>query len=666
MTEKPDVAESAPTVFVSYASQDAAIATAVVEALEKQGLHCWIAPRDVTPGQFYAGSIIHAIDAAKVLVLILSQNSASSPHVLREVERAASKRHAVISLKIDQSPLPADLEYFINTAQWLDASGDIKGAIPKLIAAVRIATQSPAIARATSPAPSAAAPPRSASRKAIVIASVLGIVVAALVTDRLWTGSRNPDHALPATASAPAAPSTTPPSPANSEKSVAVLPFVDMSENHDQEYFSDGLSEELIDLLAKTQGLHVIARTSSFSFKGKSDDIGMIAKTLRVANVLQGSVRKAGGHLRITAQLVRASDGEHLWSDSYDREVSDALKIQDEIAKAVVIALQMTLKKVQSSVPHLSLNTAAYNEYLRGRHFIASGTLDQYRRALDAFQKAVALDPQFGAAYAGIAISEFWIAAATGDPSGYVRAQVMAEKAVALSPDSADGYLARALLRRDLLWNWEGARSDVEKALELEPANASAYISYSNALLLTGGSRKDSLAAATKAVELDPLRNSGWQSLTDINILLGDVTAARLANQKGLDLSPDSVLGLRNLATLQMMSGNAADALVTARKIPDPVNSLILVAAAEHFLGHTQASRRTMDELTARFSVDCAYQIAEAHALRGETDDAFIWLDRAYRQRDGGLSQLTTDSHLTSIHGDARYKALVHKMNLPE
>ena len=253
-----------PDVFLSYASQDAAVANTVVAVLESQGIRCWIAPRDVTPGEFFAGSIVHAIDAAKAIVLILSGNAASSPHVVREVERAASKRHPVISLRLDQAPLPADLEYFLNTSQWLDASGgDTNRAMPKLVAAVRVAIEKPAtpdvsalttVAGTSSRTSYPSDNIRSRYQVAVAAGSLVAVSIAGLVAYRLWL----PEHQVvaPAPAVATGTPAAVKAAPAIPEKSVAVLPFVDMSEKKDQEYFADGMADEILDLLTKIPGQH--------------------------------------------------------------------------------------------------------------------------------------------------------------------------------------------------------------------------------------------------------------------------------------------------------------------------------------------------------------------------------------------------------------------------
>ena len=345
-------------VFISYASPDAAVANALVEALEQRGIKCWIAPRDVTPGAFYADAIVEAINASRVLVVVLTQNAVASTHVLREVERASAKRHPVVSLRIDSAQLPTGLEYFLSASHWLDATASgIDAVLPKLADAVRrlIAPPSgadPSQTRDAAKGPGDLFPQRPAtaktgqrlSRPVAAAMAVIALVVAYLIVDKLWlskpVAAERPSAA--GTSAATAAPATI------SDKSIAVLPFVDMSEKHDQEYFSDGLSEELIDHLAHIPDLKVIARTSSFAFKGKNEDMRSIATKLGVANLLEGSVRKAGGELRITAQLIRASDGVHLWSEIYDRKLTDIFKVQDEISTTVAKALNVALNASNS------------------------------------------------------------------------------------------------------------------------------------------------------------------------------------------------------------------------------------------------------------------------------------------------------------------------------
>jgi TolB-like protein len=383
-------------VFISHASQDAAVAEAIVAALERQGLKCWIAPRDVTPGASYAGQIIHAIDAAQVSVLILSQYAAASPHVLREVERAASKRHPIISLRIDQAPLPADFEYFLNTSHWLDTSaGDVGRALPRLVAAVQAALEAPAVISAdvstSHPTPPVSA--RSPHRMAIVCACVVGLGLVGFAANRLWLSSHRA-AATPAATLVASTPASTVAAPMIPEKSIAVLPFTDMSEKKDQEYFADGMAEEVLDLLAKIPSIKVIARTSSFQFKGKSADLRLVGNSLGAAYVVEGTVRKSGEQLRVTAQLIGTKDGSHVWSETYDETFGEVLAIQDRIAASIVRALQVTIGADDLPSRPILKNAEAYDLYLRGRHAMDRFDKAGFERApLDIFNKRWNLTP---------------------------------------------------------------------------------------------------------------------------------------------------------------------------------------------------------------------------------------------------------------------------------
>ena len=351
----PAVAGSSRPVFISYASHDAVMAQRVCGALEAAGFPSWIAPRDVVPGTQYAEGIVGAIDESKVLVLIVSKEALASAHVGRELERAASKRHPVIALRTDTAPLTRAFEYFLNQSQWIEVgAGGTDGAIAKLVEAVWRHLASGSVAAPTGP-PQAAAIKAAISRRAWSVAGafvVLAMVVAYFLVGKAWIQDSG---------------TTKPAAAANiADKSIAVLPFVDMSEKKDQEYFGDGMAEEIINLLVKIPGLKVIARTSSFQFKGQTEDLRSIGTKLGVAYVLEGSVRKSGDRIRVTAQLINCRDGTHLLSQTYDRDLSDVLKLQDEIAANLVRALQIEVTATDFvSRPSLR-NKEAYTLYLQG------------------------------------------------------------------------------------------------------------------------------------------------------------------------------------------------------------------------------------------------------------------------------------------------------------
>jgi TolB-like protein/Flp pilus assembly protein TadD len=449
------------------------------------------------------------------------------------------------------------------------------------------------------------------------------------------------------------------------QKSVAVLPFVDMSEKKDQEYFSDGLSEELIDLLSKLTDVRVPARTSSFFFKGKSEDIAGIAQRLRVAHLLEGSVRKAGNTIRVTAQLVRADNGYHLWSETYDRELSDVFKIQDEIAGAVVAALKLKLAPgEQATNSHRTANSEAYTQYLLGRQLTERVTPESDRRAADAFRKALTLDPNYAPAYAELSGAESAVADLTGDTVLMKNALQAAERAVQLAPNQADGYTARGYLRFNYSWDWSGAQSDLEKALAIDPANSTLQRRY-GLLLANLGRLDEGISFTRKAIDLDPLAVASWGNLAGFLMRRGEFDGARQAAGRALEIQEDSAYVLFSLGSTQLLEGNAQEALGSFRPIKDEDLQLCGIALAEHTLGHARESQRALEDLIAQDASHAAAQVAEVYAWRGEKDKAFEWLDRALRQHDGGLSDIKTDPFLVSLHGDERFTAFLRKMNFP-
>jgi TolB-like protein/Tfp pilus assembly protein PilF len=463
------------------------------------------------------------------------------------------------------------------------------------------------------------------------------------------------------TASAPPAVAA---APAADPNSIAVLPFVDMSQDKDQEYFSDGLSEELLNLLAQLPQLKVIARTSSFSFKGKEADVATIARTLKVAHVLEGSVRKSGNTLRITAQLVRTSDSTHLWSQTYDRELTDVFKVQDEIAAAVVDALKVKLLPGQDmGSARRSGNAEAYNQFLLGNGFADRENPENWRRAIAAYQKALVLDPGYGAAQAALSDAYGRLGDSTGDEALRQQANAAADKAIALAPQLADGYLARGTGRvvdHDLV----GAGADLEKALALDPNNSEVLGTYAR-IHITRGRLPEAIAQLRKAVELDPLAASEWAMLGRMLNATGDFTAAREALDRSIEINPESNVTLFHRGMNELLQGRPKEAMEFFRRARSGYGGAGRTMAL-HSLGDAKASQAELEAEIAEFSKGAAYQIAECYAWRGEKDKAFEWLERAYTQHDGGLTFIKADPLVKSLHTDPRYAALLRKMGLPE
>jgi TolB-like protein len=451
------------------------------------------------------------------------------------------------------------------------------------------------------------------------------------------------------------------------EKSIAVLPFADMSAQKDQEYFSDGLAEALIDMLTQVRDLRVTARTSSFSFKGKSDDIKTIAEKLRVAHILEGSVRKAGDTIRVTAHLIHADNGYHLWSKSYDRNLEDIFQMQDEIASIVVEALKAQLLPAQGVVnAHRTSSIEAYEQYLFAKQFYSRGAVDSAHRATVALKQALALDPDYGSAYAQLAINLCQRMSEGDDPTHANANQAIAaaEKAVAIAPGLGEAYSARSLVRSLVQWDWQGAHADIEKALQLDPRSEGTQRRY-GLLLATLGRFPEAISALQAATEVEPLDIHAWVELGWCYTGAGQLAAGRRALNHALELSPASTLGMMILAQNQIAAGETAEAIKTNSGQQIAPWRLAIHAVTEHALGRAIDSQHALDELIGKYGAWIPYTIAGVYAWRGETEKIFEWLDRAYAQHDFalGMVQITP---LNTAHGDPRYRALLRKMNFPE
>ena len=513
--------------------------------------------------------------------------------------------------------------------------------------------------------------PKTARRMDRAIIAVLSIALVYFALDKFVLAPRH-EAEKGTEAVKPSLIASVPFSP--TDASIAVLPFVNMSSDKEQEYFSDGLSEELLNQLAQIPQLRVIARTSSFSFKGKEADVATIAKVLNVANVLEGSVRKSGNSLRITAQLIRTSDSSHLWSTTYDRQISDIFKVQDEIAGEVVASLKLTLlpdrKQAGSNRPD---NIEAYNHFLRGREFAVLATSEGYRQAIAEYQRAIQLEPAYTNAYVNMASAQVMVADLSADPVGQTKAQREIEKALALSPGDAGALAIRGWMRSLFLWEWDGARTDFEAALAVNANNAATLVRYSW-LLAALGRLPEAIAAAEKANKLDPLAD---QAATYYGMFLnasGQYAKARDVEEQRLKASGRDDFANLVYGEALVLEGKHALALAAmqpanADHSPDAEEvgvRLTITAMAEHALGHKQESEQALAELQKNYGAGFAFQIASVHAWRGEKDQAFEWLDRAYVQRAGGMAMIKYDPFLVSLRDDPRYADLVKKLGLPE
>jgi len=458
--------------------------------------------------------------------------------------------------------------------------------------------------------------------------------------------------------------------PSFGNSSIAVLPFVDMSPAKDQEYFSDGLSEQLIHDLARISGLKVVGRSSAFQFKGKNQDLREVGSKLGVANVLEGSVRREGNRLRITAELVKANDGFELWAQTYDREISDIFAVQDEIARSVAGALQSKLLSTggaATSKNSRATNSKACEAYLAGQYSIARGQdKENLTRALSYADQATKLDPGYAPAWAQRSLVLQTMAAVTliDNTDGFQRARESAEKAIALDPELAAGYLALAMVEINNDWDWEGASTSVKKASLLAPGSATV-VGIQASLARHLERVEEAIVLYKQAIALDPLRANYHLALGDGLRTLGRYEEAKAALDKAQELN--SQLSSLHFTRAQILysEGHRQEAVVEMEKETGDWEKLSGEALAYYAAGRHQESDSALKKLIATHQNDCAFQIAQVYAFRGEVDKAFEWLDRAYRQRDPGAPEFATDPSMKSLRRDPRFTELLKKMRLP-
>jgi TolB-like protein/Tfp pilus assembly protein PilF len=460
-----------------------------------------------------------------------------------------------------------------------------------------------------------------------------------------------------------------------------VLPFVNRSASADDEYFSDGLADELLSVLAKIRGLRVVARTSSFQFKGTKDDITTIGHKLNVATVLEGSVRKAANRIRVSVQLVKVSDSSHLWSETYDRTLDDIFAVQDDIAQSVVKELRTTLlgeeadsdasgaakAEVAKAAKGRGTDPEAHQLYLLARHLSNRSTREDKAKAIEYLKQALVLDPDFAHAWAELSRAHATGADRSWVPpeEGWRQARKAAERALSLEPDLAEGHVSLALIRMVYDWDWRGAEASTRRAMQLAPGDA---LVFRNLALLANilGHLDEAVGLYRQSAEQDPLRAGTYFNLGIVLHSADRLAEAEAAYRKALELDPQRGGTPAYFSLVLLAQGRGDEALTEAKRESEEPYRLWALAIAHHVLGHGAESDEALRELIEKDAEGGAYQIAEVHAARGEADPAFEWLERAYAQRDTGLVEVKASPRLRSLHGDPRWGAFLKKMGLED
>ena len=455
------------------------------------------------------------------------------------------------------------------------------------------------------------------------------------------------------------------------DKSIAILPFVDLSQARDQEYFCDGISEEILDALAKVEGLRVVARTSSFAFKGRNADVSEIAQKLNVGNVLEGSLRREGNRIRVAVQLVNARDGFHMWSQTFERELQGVFAVQDEITRAVVDALKI---KLAVALPaHKKPNTEGYDLYLKGRYFLNRKTQADAQRAIDYFEQALAKDPNDAMAYAGLSDSYSSLVfplGAVAPREVMPKAKEAALRALAIDNRLGEAHASLAYITFFYAWDWAAAEKEFKRALELNPNNADTHHWYSH-FLMGQGRIEESLTQSKRALELSP-----FDILFNIHLSWHYLYARQYDQaldqiEKTIEMDKNFAQAYPWLGLIQEQKGRYPEAIAAFQKAINlfPGGSSIAEAELAHTYavsGNREAAQKIIAELQelAKTKYVSSFQIAAIYAGLGEKDQAFALLEKAYEERSDGLVNLNAEQRFDNLRSDPRFTDLARRVGL--
>jgi TolB-like protein/Flp pilus assembly protein TadD len=449
------------------------------------------------------------------------------------------------------------------------------------------------------------------------------------------------------------------------EKSIAVLPFVDLSQAKDQEYFCDGISEEILDALAKTEGLRVVARTSSFSFKGKNADASEIAQKLNVQNVLEGSLRREGNRIRITAQLINARDGFDIWSETFERELQGVFAVQDEVTRSIVDALKIKLAVAPTS--RSRPNIEAYDLYLQGRYFSNKSDEQNLRKSLNLFQQALDKDANFAPAWTGIAKAWYWLADVYVKPlEAYPKMMEAASKAVALDERDAEAHCyfgeAKRILERDL----RGEDAELKRALELDPNSATAHLIMS-LFQSAKGNLKEAVNEIEKAKQLDPLSPGISYFAVGRYLATDQIDEAIAEGQRTLELDTTFQYLTPPLAEAYLAKGKFEEALVLYEKAQEVIHfpgSGMAIAYVR--MGRPADAQRILDQLLAKARTEYVPgdSIAAVYVALGDKDEAFRWLERALEEHSYPAYTFLFSPEFRPLYSDPRFADLLRRIGV--
>ena len=678
------MSSSTGAVFLSYASQDVQAAQRICAALRAAGVEVFLDQSELRGGDVWDQKIRHEIQSCALFIPVISRHTQERLEgyfrrewklaIERTADMAEQKPFLVPVVIDDTSDREAVVPERFRVVQWTRLpDGDTSAAFVQHVR--RLLSPSAPFPRASARVPPATAGEAgtsggSRSHQGVVLALVGVLLVAALAyfaVARLG-GSKSPAAEPTVKAAVPTSGAAAFRPPAHS---IAVLPFVNMSGDKEQEYFSDGLTEELLNSLAAINGMQVAARTSAFSFKDKEVDIGTIARKLNVGAVLEGSVRRSARTMRITAQLIDAVSGFHLWSKTYDRDLGDVLKLQTEIATAVAESLKVTLLADTATRIELggTRNAAAFDAYLHATRASEEGGRQNFLKAIAGYSEAIRLDPNYALALAGRSFTLSLLASQFAQRAEvreyFDRALADARRAIDLAPELAESHMALGFYLANGALDIRQASDEFERSRALAPG-AAVILRVSGIFAIMAGRTEAGLADLQRAVTLDPL-NALTHHLLGFGLYLAHrYQEAKVANSEAISLDPELLRAYEYLGLVQYQLGDFDGARVTCEARPTVWQTQWCLALAYQKLGRHADAQAEVAKIEESQGDTTAYQFATIYAQWGEIPKALEWLENAMRLRDPGLSLLKQDPLLDALRREPRFQAIEQALKFPE
>jgi TolB-like protein/Flp pilus assembly protein TadD len=665
------VPDTSRAVFLSYASQDAGAAQRICEALRAAGIEVWFDQSELRGGDAWDESIRRQIKNCALFIPVVSRHTheRAEGYFRLEWKLAIDRSHLIMANKAFLVPVVIDetgdddenVPDKFREVQWTRLpTGETPPAFVERIQRLLSGSapdraRTPAGAAASvAPAPAEATAPLMRRRQLRV---VYVVIAAAAVLALGYFGLERLNGSKPSVAGA---------------ASIAVLPLANVSGEASQQYFSDGISEDLITALSQFPGLKVIGRTSAFQFRDSKEDSRSIGAKLGVAHLLEGSVRRSGDVVRVSAELIDTADGTTQWTERYDRPYEDLFALQDEITRAVAQALRAKLlpgehATAQSERPPGG-SVDAYNALLQGRFHEARHTETDIRAGIEHYTQATQLDPRYALAWSSL--SQAWLTLGTSFSDtvrmqpAYAQARTTAASALALAPDIAAVHVARGRVLQNADLDWRGAADEFRRALELAPNDGEAKFYLGNQLATLGQVEK-AVELTRQALATDPLRANWYNWLAGYLQALNHLDEAERAIRKAIELQPAAASYHTTLAAIEVKRGDAQAAFTAAQQEPEPGWQAVAVALAQQIGGDRAGADAALKTLVDRHADIAAYQIAEVYAIRKDPDNTFAWLDRAWSNRDPGLGNLLYDPFILRYKDDPRFAVFCRKVGLP-